>query len=76
MVQELLLPVQAYYHPNKYDLLKCFKTNIELNPNWQSLDSIERKFPRCYFLNADDENFYIVKGAFDYLMQTGKFLYE
>lgn len=71
-----LLAAKAYYHPNKYQLLKQFKTNIKLNPNWENLNFIEKRFPQYYFLNADDENFYIIKGAYDYLMETGKFLYE
>lgn len=69
-------PQQAYYSPQKYSSLKAFKTNIKLNPNWKELDILEKKFPQCYFLNSENEDFYIVKGAYDYLLEQGKFLYE
>ena len=76
MEQVLLTPAKAYYSNNKYINLKKFKTNIKLNPNWKNLDILEKKFPQCYFLNADEEDFYIVKGAYDYLIETRKFLYD
>lgn len=68
-------PQQAYYSDNKYNNLRKFKTNIKLNPNWKNLDIIEKIFPQCYFINSEEEDFYIVKGAYDYLIETGEFLY-
>lgn len=69
-------PMIAYYSNDKYNKLKAFKTNIKINPNWKNLSIIEKHFPRMYFLNSEFENFYIVKGAYDYLIETNKFLYE